>query len=730
MRDPDVMRLYLSCSTLKNQCGPKSYKIFKNTARYVNFLKFKPWNYDQTAPDLVHRFEEVMMQHTYSTRTRSYKSNNSTMSDEVFSSPVAQQKSSRLTRRNRLKTSDYSSEDGETEISSSKPDESSRSRVDTYTVRTNGEVKSALQVYKEAGEYWNKFPKTDYTYSVHSKDRVELAPGVIAMPNMSRRSLRSSTEHNNHTSHSQQRYNETHRAAGSYSESHTAAAAAAETTLHHDFRPKALFRDSYMEDTTVHSVVERVSIVRRLYRSVTTVLWSVLIRVLTALAVLYWTGSTAVLWLGQWYYRVVSRVLLFDTWILQGTNGRKRYGTLAAILALPLLVFGGWWLWSTVAHWAIPSPVPSSHIPPVAVSQARSPGAVDSQLQLQMDNIVRQLDVHEQQLAQVKDQMATVHSTVAHIHSDTARNNVRISAELKRCCSKQYLHLETYVKKILTDLLRQRDNVSPEDISTWLHSVFVAKQDLETRLNNVTQHLSVKFERLVEESAVKIMHQVSDRINAQIREKLALRNSLAVDSGLTDSQVERIVKETLAVYDADKTGLVDYALEPSGGQILSTRCTESYNSRTAVLSVLGVPLWYPSNTPRVVITPGVTPGECWAFQNFPGFLVIQLTAYIHVQGFTLEHIPRSLAPGGRRDSAPRAFTVWALRGENDREPQLLGSYEYELAATSLQYFAVQHDGADHQVYNMVELRVDSNHGNSEYTCLYRFRVHGTMEDAR
>ncbi|CAG9786308.1 unnamed protein product [Diatraea saccharalis] len=45
------------------------------------------------------------------------------------------------------------------------------------------------RLYKMAGEYWNKYPKTDYTYSPLSKDRVELAPGQVAVPNMSRRSL-------------------------------------------------------------------------------------------------------------------------------------------------------------------------------------------------------------------------------------------------------------------------------------------------------------------------------------------------------------------------------------------------------------------------------------------------------------------------------------------------------------------------------------------------------------
>lgn len=35
----------------------------------------------------------------------------------------------------------------------------------------------------------SKYPKTDYTYSRLSPHRRELAPGVVAMPNMSRRSL-------------------------------------------------------------------------------------------------------------------------------------------------------------------------------------------------------------------------------------------------------------------------------------------------------------------------------------------------------------------------------------------------------------------------------------------------------------------------------------------------------------------------------------------------------------
>ena len=38
-------------------------------------------------------------------------------------------------------------------------------------------------------ECFSVFPKTDYTYSPTSQCRYEIAPGILAMPNMSRRSI-------------------------------------------------------------------------------------------------------------------------------------------------------------------------------------------------------------------------------------------------------------------------------------------------------------------------------------------------------------------------------------------------------------------------------------------------------------------------------------------------------------------------------------------------------------
>lgn len=64
-----------------------------------------------------------------------------------------------------------------------------------------------------------------------------------------------------------------------------------------------------------------------------------------------------------------------------------------------------------------------------------------------------------------------------------------------------------------------------------------------------------------------------------------------------------------------------------------------------------------------------------------------------------------------------------LEHEKDQEPVLFGEYEYADNDASLQYFPVQNQNIN-RPYEIVELRIESNHGQPLYTCLYRFRVHG------
>ncbi|XP_010213016.1 PREDICTED: SUN domain-containing protein 1 [Tinamus guttatus] len=256
---------------------------------------------------------------------------------------------------------------------------------------------------------------------------------------------------------------------------------------------------------------------------------------------------------------------------------------------------------------------------------------------------------------------------------------------------------------------RQED--FPESLLQWLASNFVSKSDLQTLLQdlelqilkNITLYMSSTNQKLTSEVVTNAVN------NAGV-------------SGITEAQAHVIVNNALKLYSQDKTGMVDFALESGGGSILSTRCSETYETKTALISLFGIPLWYFSQSPRVVIQPDMYPGNCWAFKGSQGYLVVRLSMKIYPTAFTLEHIPKALSPTGSITSAPKNFSVYGLEDEYQEEGVLLGHYFYDQGGEPLQMFPVKEKNEN--VFQIVELRIVSNWGHAEYTCLYRFRVHG------
>lgn len=317
---------------------------------------------------------------------------------------------------------------------------------------------------------------------------------------------------------------------------------------------------------------------------------------------------------------------------------------------------------------------------------------------------------------------------LAQTQEQNTRKFEHLSVQLKQCCRRSIINIENYIQKILTTLLNDQVFMKNQDgFINFMHSIFAAKQLLESDLKNLTASLDSKYDSLIAENSRIIMDDVGKSIKMQISKEMEnveiSASGVTSNTNLSEMQIKRIVKKALAIYDADRTGLVDYAMETMGGQILTTRCTENYHYGKAVVSVLGIPLWYPVNSPRTVITPSINPGECWAFQNFPGFVVIQLSNTIEIEAFSLEHISKLLVPDGKIDSAPKEFEVYGLTLENDKEPVKLGTYIYDYDGEPLQFFEVQNRGHE---FGIIEVRIISNHGNPNYTCLYRFRVHGKL----
>ncbi|XP_069839936.1 SUN domain-containing protein 1 isoform X2 [Dendropsophus ebraccatus] len=251
----------------------------------------------------------------------------------------------------------------------------------------------------------------------------------------------------------------------------------------------------------------------------------------------------------------------------------------------------------------------------------------------------------------------------------------------------------------------------PEGLLQWLSANYVSNKDFSARLQELELHL-----------LRNITHQVSitGKVPTSQMVEETVRGGIA---GITEQEARVIVNNALKLYAQDRTGMVDFALESGGGSILGTRCSETYETKTALVSLFGIPLWYLSQSPRVVIQPDMYPGNCWAFKGSQGYLVVRLSMEIFPTAFSLEHIPKSLSPTGNITSAPKDFAVYGLENEYQEDGVLLVQSTYNEEGEPLQIFQVTEE--NRKSFQIVELRILSNWGHSNYTCLYRFRAHGT-----
>ncbi|XP_041893084.1 SUN domain-containing protein 1 isoform X3 [Corvus kubaryi] len=338
-------------------------------------------------------------------------------------------------------------------------------------------------------------------------------------------------------------------------------------------------------------------------------------------------------------------------------------------------------------------------------------------LSAESKDIQKELDIAKSKTVRDDDQYSLLVSKIKKLELELSymKSELLSGQSVKTSCEKMdVIHekVDAQVKESVKLMLfgdHQED--FPESLLQWLTSNFVSKSDLQTLLRdlelqilkNITLHMSVTNQKVTSEVVTNAV------TNAGI-------------SGITEAQAQIIVNNALKLYSQDKTGMVDFALESGGGSILSTRCSETYETKTALISLFGIPLWYFSQSPRVVIQPDMYPGNCWAFKGSQGYLVVRLSMKIYPTAFTLEHIPKTLSPSGNITSAPRNFSVYGLDDEYQEEGKLLGEYVYDQEGEPLQMFPVMEKNED--AFQIVELRIFSNWGHAEYTCLYRFRVHG------
>lgn len=229
----------------------------------------------------------------------------------------------------------------------------------------------AYQVYKEAGEYWNKFPKTDYTYSELSPHRREIVPGQFIMPNMSRGSL---DKHHVRIENMIQKSPE--QAAYIRERYQARTTRSARPVLQYDSGDEldySQFETRQAAHSSAYEYTSSTTVIKRFKRVVTTFFTTIFTFMASALRLsstqnnyytrkhLYYTryereqsifsrflSGVSSVWMSfmRRVYIFISSVLLIDTWLLMSRNSqmmgeRKRRFLLLLLFLLPLLLFGG-----------------------------------------------------------------------------------------------------------------------------------------------------------------------------------------------------------------------------------------------------------------------------------------------------------------------------------------------------------------------------------------------------
>jgi hypothetical protein len=244
----------------------------------------------------------------------------------------------------------------------------------------------------------------------------------------------------------------------------------------------------------------------------------------------------------------------------------------------------------------------------------------------------------------------------------------------------------------------------------------------------------------VEAASLQAMLSASD---GPLRKAVAslVAEAQAKDHGCTTkAYVDRKWAAEMRRVAADGVGMRDYALGDGGGRVVPHFTSPAYTPKGALLSTdakqryLGLGRGVGGASDALSLARGK--GDCFAFNGAAGVLTVKLSAPVVVTAITVEHLAAVFSESGG-DSAPKDFKVFAYpdaasleaavaagggEGSQSAEaPLLVGTYDLS-RADPVQVFelAAPSDGA----MQFVRLVVASNHGNGEYTCLYRLRVHG------
>ncbi|GAB5591902.1 hypothetical protein Unana1_06802 [Umbelopsis nana] len=272
--------------------------------------------------------------------------------------------------------------------------------------------------------------------------------------------------------------------------------------------------------------------------------------------------------------------------------------------------------------------------------------------------------------------------------------------------------------------------------------------NMEASIATVEKKLnSLKAQSDHSQELTKISKQLENRISRDETKALVDRQLAALKSDIlktikntahADLQpdameiVTRMIDDAILKYHHDYLGLPDYALASSGARIIPRLTSPTYQLEPTDGLKRIIHKMVPFRDSSLAITvlhPETNVGQCWPMLGNNGSIGILLSKTITVTGVTLEHAGTQVLTDRR--SSPKDFAVWGVYGDHQVDSDTWGEQgQHVIELGTGQYDA--HDPMAIQSFpvalqkptRVVVIRIKSNWGHPDYTCLYRIRVHG------
>jgi len=236
-------------------------------------------------------------------------------------------------------------------------------------------------------------------------------------------------------------------------------------------------------------------------------------------------------------------------------------------------------------------------------------------------------------------------------------------------------------------------------------------------------------------------------------------NIKASDGQDVTELIGHLVDTAMSRHSKDSIAKADFALHSGGAVVIPSLTSDTHEIRPQgvrqhVIGYLTGHGYALGRPPITALHHETHIGHCWPFNGDQGQLGVTLSRIVRIEEISIDHVARDIA--WDMSSAPREVEVWGLvegasnfakvaawdaartdAGEEiPTQPRSLphsaryvriAQFEYDAdVPNAVQTFPVDEEVRKMEMdFGIVVLRVLSNWGQ-EFTCLYRFRVHGQM----